>query len=259
MAVSPTYLILLVLVVSGAFSGVAAQQSATIRLDTNLPEALVYSDSVYIGRASNEYFKVPAGQSRLGIVAPNVDSWSMQPQYVELDMIPGDTLDVTLAFPYSYQIESVPFEAQVFFEQPEARTLVGETPLLYETEEPLRGMLVIAKAGYQVERYTPGEEIWNHHRTVLSRDLEESISEVIWRPEKRASRWVEIAAGGLAIASGIAAIRFKTKADRRYSRYELSGDPTLRSGFERYDRYAAISLGAMQVGVGVLAVRLVLD
>lgn len=238
----------------------AQSRKAVLQVDTNLPEALVYADSAYVGRANQQVLTIPANARTVRLVASSVDSWSIQP--ISADISPGvdDTISVVLHFPYHYQIESVPFEAQVFLEQPDERMLLGITPLIHTADEPLRGVLLVHKDGFVQKRFSPGESIWNHHRTVLEEDVMlESTAGGHWNPEKRSARWIDYVAGGVALVSGIAAIRFKAKADRRFDRYAISGDPTLRSGFERFDRLAAVSLGTMQVGLGVLAIRLVFD
>ena len=94
--------------------------------------------------------------------------------------------------------------------------------------------------------WTPGEKIWNQHYITLEENVDEvQLAKAFWRPGDKSTRWIDYLAGGVAVASGVMAVRFKTKADRRYARYERSGDPTLRPGFERFDRYAAISLGTI--------------
>ena len=252
------------LIAGFVLNGQCLAQDATyvVYLQTNFPEALVYSDSLYLGPASLGVFHVPGQDDELRLVPPAVDMWSVPAVRKHIDASPGDTVRVSIDFPYHYQIESVPFTAQVFLEQPGARTLLGTTPLSHQVMEPLRGMLLVQKDGFEPERFSPGEAVWNYHRTVLREEeiIEEAIAEgKYWKPERRAGRWLEIAAGSVALVSGVAAIHFKAKADRRFDRYAISGDPTLRGGFERYDRYAAVSLGAMQVGLGVLAFRLVID
>ncbi len=233
--------------------------TAVVIVETNSANSLVFADSTYLGKASNAAFEVPATVKQIRLVPPTLNSWSVPSKVKELNLAPGDTLNVAIHFSYRYNIESIPYEAQVFLEKPEERILLGTTPVLHASKDPLRGMLLVAKSGYDPVRLPPGEDIWNAHRVELTRRSDNEIAEKFWHPEERSDRWIDYVAGGVAVVSGIMAIRFKTKANRRYDRYVESGDPTLRGGFERYDRYFAVSLGTMQVGVGVLAVRFVLD
>lgn len=230
-----------------------------VEVRTNMSEAMVYADSVYLGRAVDQFFSVPLDAATLRLVPPNLDSWSMSPIIAELGDPQADSLQFTMDFQHHYRVESVPYDARVFLETPGDRTLLGETPLLYAVDDPIRGMLLVTKEGYEPIRLTPGEKIWNQHYITLEEKIdEEQLAKAFWRPGDKSTRWIDYLAGGVAVASGVMAIRFKTKADRRYARYELSGNPELRPGFERFDRYAAISLGTMQVGLGVLAVRFVI-
>lgn len=259
---SPRWIVgcLLMIIVAILPEVLSAQETSNIVVDlkTNLDESIVYADSLLLGRALNGRFEVPAMTKKIWLVPPEVDSWSISPLYAELSAVPGDTVALSMNFQYHYKLESIPFAAEVFFEQPNERVLLGETPLDYKSDLPLRGMLLVSKEGFKPKRFSPGEDLWNHHYVEL--ELEnEALAEEYWHPGKKSGRWLNILAGGAVIASGVAAIRFKSKADSRYDEYALSGDPALRGGFERYDRYAAISLGTMQAGIGFLAVRFVLD
>jgi hypothetical protein len=69
---------------------------------------------------------------------------------------------------------------------------------------------------------------------------------------------VSYGAAALAITSGAIAAHYKLKADNIYDEYAITGNPDLRSEIRRYDTYSAVALGTMQIGVGVLAVRLIL-
>ena len=237
----------------------SADSLSVLLLKSNFEEALVFADSQYVGRVEEQLFRLEKFSGELRLVPPKLDSWSISPQVASIDLAEGDTLEIEINFPFHYKVESVPYEASVYWEKVDERVLLGATPLLYTSEDPLRGMLLVTRDGYEPVRLTPGEKIWNYHAVDLvavSDDIE--IAERYWRPEKRSNRWIDFAAGGVAVVSGILAIRYKTKANRRFDRYALSGDPELRSGFERYDRYSAISLGAMQAGIGVLAIRFVI-
>lgn len=240
--------------------GLAAQESSRVVIDltTNLDDSIVYADSLYLGRAMDGRFEVSATTNKIWLVPPNVDSWSIAPLFAEISAVPGDTIQLAMYFQYHYKLESIPFDAEVFIEKPGKRTLLGETPLDYKSDMPLRGMLLVSKDGFKPKRFTPGEDLWNQHYVELELE-DEALAEEYWHPGKRSGRWLNVLVGGAVLASGVAAIRFKSKADSRYDQYALSGDPSLRGGFERYDRYAAISLGTMQAGIGFLAVRFVID
>ncbi len=231
-----------------------------VAVSTNMTDAMVYADSTYLGRATDLFFTLPQDAATLRLVPPNLDSWSMSPIIANVADAREDTLVLTMNFQYHYRVETVPYDARVFLETPGERSLLGETPLLYAVDDPVRGMLLVTKEGYEPIRLTPGEKVWNQHYVTLEEKInEEQVANAFWRPGDKSTRWIDYLAGGVAVASGVMAIRFKTKADRRYARYERSGDPALRPGFERFDRYAAISLGTMQVGLGVIAVRFVLN
>lgn len=242
-----------------AQSHAQALSSRVVEIRTNVENAMVYADSVYIGRASDKFFTLSHTTKTLRLVPPNLDSWSMSPLVADLETEQGDSLVLDLDFLYHYRVESVPYDAQVFLETPGERILLGDTPLLYAIDDPIRGMLLVTKSGFEPLRITPGEKIWNQHYISLeTKIVEEELAKAFWKPGNKSTRWIDYVAGGVALASGVMAVRFKTKADRRYARYENSGDPDLRPGFERFDTYSAVALGTMQVGIGVIAVRLIL-
>jgi len=252
---------LLITVLALSFVDTVAQNGVVLRLQTNLPEALVYADSVPIGRASSNYFLIPRSTRLLRLVPSNSDSWSIIPIWRELTFSTGDTLSLELNFPHHYKVESVPFGAEVVLETPEGRSRLGDTPLLHTADSPLRGMLFVHKEGFESQRLTPGDEVWNHHQLAL-KILEEgslTATDEVWIPERPKRKWITYVAASTALVSGVLAVHYKLKADRRYDRYALSGDPTLRGGFVRLDRNAAIALGTMQVGLGVLAIRLIIN
>lgn len=257
-----TVLIALCILFASVQSSVAQQLDSTkvIYLDTNLGEAFVFADSTYLGRASQYVFSLPAGTDEIKLVPPEVGSWSVTPEIVPFEVTGKDTMSLEINFPFYYKIESIPYDAEVYLEQPEERKLLGSTPLLYTSSDPLKGMILLAREGYESVRLTPGEDIWNQHLIEISEIESEVVAsnERFWTSNKPSTRWVDYTAAGVALVSGILAIRYKTKANRRFDRYRVSGDPALRGGFERYDRYSAISLGAMQAGIGVIAIRLVL-
>jgi len=252
---------LLVTVLALSFVDTFAQNGVVVRLQTNLPDALVYADSVRVGRAASDFFLIPRSTRRLRLVPSKSDSWSITPIWRDIALSTGDTLSLELNFPYHYKIESNPFGAEVFLETPEGRSRLGDTPLLHTADSPLRGMLFVHKEGFESQRLTPGDEVWNHHHLALDVLEEGTLAAAVevWIPKRQSRKWITYVAASTALVSGVLAVHYKLKADSRYDRYALSGDPNLRGGFERMDRNAAIALGTMQVGLGVLAIRLIIN
>ncbi len=235
-----------------------AQEYAVVSVESNTADALVYADSLYLGRAQTQWFFVPRETAQLRLVYPSGDSWSMTPAQLPVDLRTVDTLRVTLDFMYHYAITTDPFDASVLLETPDGRSLLGTTPLLHTSSEPLQGMLLLQKEGYALKRLTPGDRIWNRHDESLTPEAPDLALDAVGELDRGPrGRWLNLALGGAAVASGVLAVHFKMKADARYDLYAVDGDPRLRGSFERFDRRAAVALGAMQVGVGVLAIRLV--
>ena len=240
---------------------VRAQQPVHVQVETNLPEAIVFADSLRLGPASQGSFYVPAVTQHLRLVAERIDAWSISPISRALHAQPGDTVAVRMDFPYYYQIETMPFGADVFAETGQSRRRLGETPFLYQAEEPLMGALSVEKNGYVPQRVeNAGEKVWNYHSLVLEpvEPKEPVTAEVDWNPPVHRHRWIDWTALGIGVAAGVLSVHYKFKADRQYAAYQETGDPALRPSFERYDDRAGIALGVMQVGVGVFALRLIL-
>ena len=238
-----------------------AQEQTAVQVSTNWSEAVVYADSLRLGSAGrSQTYPVPPGTVRIRLVPPDRATWSIQPVSSLLSVAPGDTASLTMDFPYHYRIESVPYGVTVYHrtETGERRAL-GQTPLLYKAKHPLQDPLVIDEPGYQVEDLQPGQDIWNEHLVELTPTTDQSEKAVVsWEPPTRHRSWIDIAAVSVAAAAAVVSIHYKFKADRLYEEYQQGGDPALRPEIEAYDTRAAVSLGVMQVGFGVFAIRLVL-
>ena len=249
----------LLLIVAQSANGQDSDSTHKVFLQTNLEEALVFADSFYLGKARQYFFEIPSGSREIKLVPPEAGSWAISPLVHPLPSSRVDTLELEINFPHYYKIESIPFDAHVYLEHTESRLFLGSTPLLYTSDDPLKGMLLLTSDGYESVRLTPGGDIWNQHQVELNQYNNELLAETeYWTPEKHPKRWIDYTAAGVALISGVLAIRYKTKANRRFDEYRISGDPALRANVDRYDRYAAVSLGAMQAGIGVLAIRLVI-
>lgn len=253
--------IVLLLLCSMAYGSSHAQQHAVVVLESNMPNALVFADSLLLGVASLQTFVVPQGTATLRLVPDGGESWSISPLTYVLDADGGDTVAVELNFPYHYQIESVPFDAPVYTKGLQGRLLLGNTPFLYTTDEPLDGKLILDKKGYRIEELEPGREMWNRYvvsLTPVQRLDERQTAEIRWEPPVARRRWIDYTAAAVALAAGAFSIQQKFEADRLVDEYEITGDESLRPRFEAYDQRALVGLGVMQAGIGVLAIRFII-
>jgi len=233
-------------------------QARWVSIETNQPDAVVYVDSTWMGSAGQRVFELPVGASEISVVPPSVDTWVIPAITFRATGTPVDTLRLNADFPYYYRVESIPSGATVYYEGSEGRIELGETPVDYVSARPLEDELVIDLDGYLIRRVDPGRSLWNRHLVLLESSVptanshsDLSISRV------HRSHWIDYAAVGVAVAGGILAVHYKTKADNRYDAYNETRSPRLKSEVQRLDVYSGVALGAMQVGLGVLAIRLV--
>lgn len=252
--------ITLSLFLAGVALSAHAQTHAAVVLETNYPDALVYADSIWLGYASEGRFVVPTTAREIRLVAREEGGWDIPPVAKPVSLSQADsTYELRLNFPYFYQIRSMPFDAVVYLEQGGTRMRIGETPVLYRSETPLQGVFRIEHPGYLARQVEAGTEIWNDVEVVLdSEGQHRRATEIAWSPPGKSRMWIDYAAVGLAVGAGIASIHYKFKADDLYEEYEETGDPAIKSRIKSYDMRAGVSLGAMQLGLGVFAVRLIL-
>jgi len=69
--------------------------------------------------------------------------------------------------------------------------------------------------------------------------------------------WITYAAATTSILAGVLAIHLRTKADNRFDDYLDSGSASLKRKVKRLDLQSGAALGVMQIGVGVIAFRLI--
>ncbi|MEM8601315.1 MAG: hypothetical protein AAGF99_15470 [Bacteroidota bacterium] len=253
-------LALVVLLVAAA--PLCAQDPGFLRVETNAPDATIYVNGVR--SAASQVLPVPSGAATVLALVGKADTWDARRAAATVEVAPGDTVVVPLDLPMRYRISSVPYGADVVHEGADGtRTVLGTTPLTLDRTAPLLGALVIQRDGYATQELVPGSDFTNEQSVLLRPLRAEDGAEVIGLMEARPNRWIDVAAGALALAGGATAVYFKLRADDLDDRYRDPsspdrGDPALRQEAQRLDTYSAVGLGAMQAGLGVIAIRLVL-
>ncbi|MEM9998159.1 MAG: hypothetical protein AAF809_10710 [Bacteroidota bacterium] len=243
---------------------VHAQEVGYVRLATNADDARLYVNGARADWQADAPLAFSPGPIHLLLLHGEADTWDARSAAQTLQVVSGDTLDVRLDLPVRYRLDSMPYGAEVTHIGADGTaTSLGATPLSFDRAEPLAGTLVIAKEGYAEQELVPGAAFTNAQSVLLRPLRDQGGAEVVGLPPSRSNRWLDVAAGTLALAGAATAVYFKLRADDIDDRYRdpfspERGDPALRSEAQRLDTYSAVGLGAMQVGIGVLAVRLVL-
>lgn len=237
---------------------VNAQRS--IRIETNMPSANVFADTLWIGYASQKLFEVSSDVAFILVSPQTADSWFIHPITFDLLETP-QSRDVTLSavFPYHYRLESIPLGATVWNGQAGKGEVLGLTPFTLSLDEPLIDDFIFTLTGYAQKRVTPGNEIWN--RMLIQLRPDDSGADVSlpggFELKNRNGKWINYAASATAVLAGVAAIHFRTKADNRFDDFNENGSRGLKDDVKRLDIQSGVALGVMQVGIGIVAFRLI--
>jgi len=236
-----------------------------VRVAAPVAGAALYADGERLGSADGVY-AVAATATTFTLVEEGGGAWNARQTAVTLDAPPasGDTTVLALSLPVRYQITTIPPGADVVLETPGgAQEALGTGPLVVDRPERLSGRFVATRPGYFEASAAPGDSGVNHVRLVLRPLTPEEGVAANWRAPRRSRAWIDYAAAGVALASAAVAVHYKFQADAVDDRYRLPdsaerGDPALRAEAERLDRNALFGLVGMQLGLGVLAIHLVL-
>jgi len=230
---------------------------AFLRVDSNLKASLIIVDSTFVGTvADGNLVPIAPGEHRVAVAPAEVGSWVLSSPETSISARPGDTLAITLDFPFTYRIDSTPFGAAVYREDQDRE--LGETPLVFSSETALRAALILEKRGYATERIIPGTDVINQHSVALRvLEGEEVPPEAVeWSPPAVRHKWLTYSAMGLIVAGGALAVHFKFAADDRYEEYLRTADKETKAEVDRLDRLSYVALGGLQVGLGILVYRL---
>jgi hypothetical protein len=234
-----------------------------VRLAAPAAGAVLVADGRPLGRADAAY-PLPAGPATLALVEGGGRAWQPRRAEVEVEVAAGDTLVVPLALPVRYVVSTLPSGAEVAVEHADGRReVLGPAPLVVDRPAALSGPLVATRRGYADARAAPGDSAVNRVLLTLRPLTEEEGAALDWRPPRRARTWIDVALGGVALASAAVAVHYKFRADDIDDRYRDEGspergNPALRVEAQRFDRISVGALGVMQASLGVLAFRLVL-
>lgn len=234
---------------SGAYA-----QSRTLAITSNVSSAHVYLDSQWLGLVSQAPFDIPLNASKVTVMASREGLWSVDPLLFDLSQQADGAVSLIASFPYTYRVESIPSGARVFND---SGIQLGFTPLQWESVAPVEQEFTVSLAGHAPVTAQPGNEVWNRHMFALvPLTPGEGVATRGIMSDRPKRRWINKVTLTSALAAGALAVHFRTKADNRFDDYNQTGNQALRDEIRRLDIRSGVALGAMQLGVGVVAIRL---
>ena len=191
-------------------------------------------------------------------------AWNPRRAVRTVALAAGDSARVALALPRRVRVETLPIRATVVRETAGGPDTLGVAPLTLDLPAGEAADLVVSLDGYDPARQRVGPD--DDAVTVLLRPGPDARPDAALLPTQRSTvgrTLVDVGIGAAALAAGAVAVHYKFRADEIDDRYRTDGSPDfgdedLRQEAIRLDRYSGIAVGAMQVGIGVLALRFVL-
>lgn len=239
-----------------------AQPAATLIVEATQGTVLV--DGVEAGEPG-EVLALEAGERQVWLVDA-VDAWNPRIDSARVALAAGDTLRLAMALPIRTRIETQPVGAEVTLIAADgsARSL-GPAPLTVDLREESMAELEAELAGYVSARQpVDGAPLV---QMILTPEAGARVEPVVQtfatRRGARRRTLIDIGIGAATLAAGAVAVYYKFEADAVDDRYRdpeslERGNEALRQEALRLDRRSGIALGAMQAGIGVLALRFVL-
>lgn len=147
-----------------------------------------------------------------------------------------DSIKLSYSF-NSFYLETNPEDAYVFKND----SLIGYTPLFISKN--YEDNILLSKPGYK-------------SKTISLNDLSDKIINLEFTGEDQGKRFYEkpifkILVAGIVVLGGTTAY-FKLKADDKFEKYQLNGDPHLLDQTKKYDLISGITMGALQINFGIL-------
>jgi len=239
-----------------------AQPAATLVVDAH--EGVVVIDGEETG-APGEALAINAGEHVIWLV-DEVGAWNPRIDSTRVELVAGDTLRLSMALPIRTRIESQPVGAKITLVTADgAARQLGSAPMTVDLPEGAMAELVADLDGYVTQRRSVDAS------PLVRLDLapetgvrvEPMVQTFATRRASRRRTLIDLGIGAATLAAGAVAVYYKFEADEVDDRYRdpeslQRGDEVLRQEALSLDRRSGVALGAMQVGIGVLALRFVL-
>ena len=244
--------------------GVASVQAQPATLIVEATRGHVVVDGETRGIAG-EPVEVSPGE-RLVWLVDEVGSWNPRIDSSRVVLAAGDTVRLAMALPIRTRIETDPVGAEITLVSADGtQRELGPAPVTVDLEDNALVELIAQADGYARLRRSLDGASSVHLMLVPEAGMrvEPVVQTFATRRAARRRTLIDLGIGAATLAAGAVAVYYKFEGDEVDDRYRdpeslQRGDEALRQEALRFDRRSGVALGAMQVGIGVLALRFVL-
>jgi hypothetical protein len=208
----------------------------------------VWLDGVSAGQTPLTGLTVKAGTYTLRVSHPDPTDWLGRDWEQTVSLGPGETKQLTVSFPTSYWIGTIPGEAAVSIDGRYA----GDTPMVLTIPPDSLEFVVVQKPGY--EDYVL-DSSWADASLIQIRLKQIPVDLGMDKESFRLSKAWIIAGGAVAVLCGGLGYYFKVRSDRAYEKYMRASHPEdmdrYFSEVEHFDRLTGIFYGIGEVSLGI--------
>lgn len=233
-------------------------QRAGVTVTSDVDSALVFLDSVYVGRTPFLTDSLRPGMHVLKISHPRVESWHGGIITDTLHLEPGETRTLRYDVRTYVSVTSLPPGADVYVND----SLAGRTPFLVHPSLLRQDLhLAVKKEGFESVAMNTSDLTGSVFQVALRGGWQKPpVEESPYfdaRPGLSSRRLGLYLSGGLSVIAGVAAAYCKIAADDRQAAYLESGNAALLTERKHLDTWAGISFAVTQVGLAVFSYLLI--
>jgi len=219
-----------------------------IVLNCDVSGLQVWLDGVSVGQTPLAELTVEAGTHMLRVSHPDPTDWIARDWESAVSLQAGERKQLTVTFPTSYWIGTVPGEAAIHIDGRYA----GVTPMIMNIPSDSLEFIVIQKSGY--EDYVLDSH-WANASLIQIRLKQIPVDLGTEKESFRLSKTWIIAGGAVAVLCGGLGYYFKVRSDRAYEKYMRASHPDDMdrhfSEVEHFDRLTGIFYGIGEVSLGI--------
>ncbi len=246
--------------VAGSIQG---QEERTAVTDSTLHEAWldvdaefdglsIFLDQKKIGQTPLRNFSVSPGEHELIVTSPYWPAWDKPNYQVTFTAAAGEKYRFFAYFVERILVNSIPHGAQVYLDD----KFIGETPTTCIKDIALEQTIMLKKEGYEpftarIAELTGQAMVIRLHEDQEWAQAQEKAKSDKERKLRRRQRLMA-ASLGIATASGLATIHFRSQGNEEYSRYLTTAVPKqMETHFDQaqeYDRIASLTYALFEAG-----------